>query len=81
MDKKDTYRGWSISYAPKPIPTPDLDWEATHEDYDADWQGEETGWVGNGLHVVAASRDELIDRIDEAQDEWEEENGHFGVGS
>lgn len=78
---RDTYRGWTISHAPPPIPMRNLDWAATHPDYDASWEGEEDGWVDNGLAVHAATRDELIEAIDEAQDEWEEINGPFGVGA
>jgi hypothetical protein len=28
------YRGWEITYSPKPIPDRRHDWEAVHEDYD-----------------------------------------------
>lgn len=78
---EDTYRGWTITYDPKPIPIRDYDWTATHPDYDASWEGEEDGWVDNGLKAAAGSREELCELIDELQDEWNETNGQFGVGA
>jgi hypothetical protein len=77
----DTYRGWSIHYDPKPIPDRRFDWIATHPDYDASWEGEEDGWVDNGLKASGATREALCEEIDELQDEWEEANGQFGVGA
>lgn len=76
-----TYRGWSINYDPKPIPIRSFDWQATHPDYDASWEGEEDGWVDNGLKCSAATLEELHAEIDEKQDEWNEINGQFGVGA
>ena len=64
-----THRGWSISYDPKPIPTRDFDWEAVHPDYDASWEGEEDGYVSNGLAVNAATYKDLLLEIDVAEDE------------
>lgn len=70
----DTYRKWSITF--------DYGWCATHPDFDASWEGEEGGWVGNGLHLTGfQTRDDLIEEIDAMQDEWEEINGQFGVGA
>ncbi len=68
------HRGWSI------------EWDygyftATSPDYDASWEGEEDGWVDNGLKAAAATREELIEEIDRLQDEWNETNGQFGVGA
>lgn len=40
---------WTIAFDPPPIPVRDLDWSFHHEDYDASWEGEEDGWVSNGL--------------------------------
>ncbi len=77
----DKHRGWTISYDPPPIPIRDFDWSATHPDYDASYEGPEDGWVDNGLKVSADTRDALIAEIDDAQDEWEEANGQFGVGA
>jgi hypothetical protein len=81
MTRPYTHRGWSISYDPKPIPIRAFDWTATHPDYDASWEGEEDGWVDNGLKVSAATREALCEEIDAAQDEWNETNGQFGVGA
>jgi len=66
----DTYRGWAISYDPPPIPIRSFDWTATGPDFDADYQGEEDGFVGNGQQVSAGSRDALIVEVDA----WFEEN-------
>lgn len=79
--KPDTHRGWTIHYDPPPIPLREFDWSATHPDYDASYEGPEDGWVDNGLRVSARTRDDLIAAIDEAQDEWAEANGQFGVGA
>lgn len=45
------------------------EWEATHDDYDASWEGEEDGWVGNGLHTSAATIAELLEEIEEIERE------------
>ena len=81
MPKADTYRGWTISYDPPPIPIRDFDWTATHPDYDASYEGPEDGWVDNGLKASARTRDALLEEIDALQDEWNETNGRFGVGA
>ncbi len=81
MSAPDKYRGWSIHYDPPPIPIRLFDWQATHPDYDASYEGEEDGWVDNGLKAAAATREELIEEIDRLQDEWNETNGQFGVGA
>lgn len=70
VNAEQTYRGWSISYDPKPIPVRDFDWTATHPDYDASWEGAEDGYVDNGLKASAATYGALcaeIDRIIEEQ--------------
>jgi hypothetical protein len=36
------------------------EWEATHDDYDASWEGEEDGWVSNGLHLSADTIPNLL---------------------
>ena len=69
-----TYRGWSITFEYGY-------YRAVHPDYDASWEGEETGWVDNGLQCEARTLDELYEEIDIAQDEWNETNGQFGVGA
>jgi len=58
----DTYRGWSISW--------DYGyWNATGPNYDASWEGEEDGWVSNGEHVTARTREGLIEEIDAFEQE------------
>lgn len=81
MSKPETYRGWNICYDPKPIPDRQFDWSATHPDYDASWEGEEDGYVDNGLKAFGATYEELCADIDPLQDEWEVANGQFGVGA
>lgn len=66
--KPDTYRGWSISFNPPPIPLRSHDWRAHHPDYDA-WT-DDGYWTDNGKKVHAATREELIAEIDA----WIEEN-------
>lgn len=55
---KDKHRGWSIEQGP------DDHYYAFGPDYDADWQGEETGYVGNGQSACAPTYDALIEGID-----------------
>lgn len=44
---------------------------AVHDNFEADWQGEEDGWVGNGLstdaRTVEGLRDEVLEIIDSVQ--------------
>lgn len=68
---RNTYRGWTISYDPPPIPTREFDWCATGPNYDASYEGAEDGWVDNGEKVNAATREALIAEIDA----WFEEYG------
>ncbi|MEN3973083.1 hypothetical protein WJS89_10425 [Sphingomicrobium sp. XHP0235] len=65
MGKADTYRGWTVSYDPPPIPIRHHDWCATGPNFDASYEGSEDGWVSNGEQVFAGTRDELIELIDE----------------
>ena len=81
MNSPTAYRGWSVSFDPPPIPIRSCDWRATHPDYDASYEGDESGWVDNGLKAEAGSFDDLCAQIDELQDEWEEINGQFGGGA
>lgn len=60
----DTYRGWTISYDPPPIPIRDFDWRATGPNYDASYEGAEDGWVDNGEKASATTRGALIAEID-----------------
>jgi len=43
------------------------EWEATHEDYDASWEGEEDGYVSNGLHTSATTIPDLLFEIEEVE--------------
>lgn len=42
------WKGWSISWDYG-------EWEAIGPNYDASWEGEETGWVDNGERVYAST--------------------------
>lgn len=37
---------------------------AVHKEYDADWQGEEDGWVGSHPILTSRTRNGLIEEID-----------------
>jgi hypothetical protein len=60
----ETYKGWTISYDPPPIPIRDMDWSAFGPNYDASYEGEEDGFVSNGEAVTARTREALIIEID-----------------
>lgn len=60
---------WAISEGRWPEPA----YTATHKDYDASWEGEEDGWVSNGLSCTAPNRDALLVEIAEL----EAEHPHF----
>lgn len=45
---------------------------AVHDNYDAEWQGEEDGWVDNGLRVSARTIDGLRGELEEKEAELEE---------
>lgn len=62
----DTYRGWTITRGRWPEP----EWTGTGPGFDASYEGEEDGFVGNGQQAYAATREALITEIDE----WFEEN-------
>jgi len=51
------YRGWNIEPAY-------VGWSATHPDFDASWDGEENGWVDNGLQVHAMTLDGVKAEVD-----------------
>jgi hypothetical protein len=52
------YRGWEISW--------DYGcYTATSPDYDASWEGEEDGWVDNGLRTSARTLPDLYLEVDE----------------
>jgi hypothetical protein len=64
-DNTNTHRGWSLKWDYG-------QWTGTGPDYDASWEGEEDGWVGNGHRCYARTREELIEEIDA----WFEEQGN-----
>lgn len=61
-----TYKGWQITFDMPPIPDRRFDWSATGPNYDADWKGEEDGWVATGGIVHAATYEELLVAIEDA---------------
>lgn len=65
-DKNGAYRygQWSIHYDPPPIPVRSCDWQFSHDNFDASYEGPEDGWVGNGLCGHAGSLAEAIAEID-----------------
>lgn len=63
------YGEWRIHYDPPPIPIRTMDWHFVHDNFDASWEGEEDGWVGNGLCGSAASLEACKAEIDELEDE------------
>ena len=65
LSKRLEYRGWEIEPAY-------VGWSATHPDFDASWEGEEDGWVGNGLCVHGMT----IEQVKAEVDEKIEEAGH-----
>jgi len=51
--KLNHYKGWTISF--------DYGyWNAVHDDYDAEWKGEEDGWVDNGRKLSERTFDDLL---------------------
>lgn len=53
--KRIRYGQWTIEFDPPPIPVRDSDWNFAHDDYDASYEGEEDGYVDNGLGGRASS--------------------------
>lgn len=53
--KRIRYGQWTVEFDPPPIPTRDMDWAFSHDDFDASWEGEEDGYVSNGLAGRASS--------------------------
>jgi hypothetical protein len=60
---------WRIYYDPPPIPVRYCDWHYIHDDYDASWEGEEDGWVSNGLGGSAESPEACLEEIRDYEDE------------
>lgn len=57
---RDTPKGWRIDSDFWPFPAS----TATHADYDASYEGEEDGWVDNGLIATGKTRAEVLAEID-----------------
>lgn len=47
-------------------------WTAIHENYDAEWLGEEDGWQDNGLRVSARTLDGLREEMQALAEERED---------
>jgi hypothetical protein len=66
---RDTYRGWHIG--------PDVfGWTAISPNYDASWEGEESGWRDNGEKAWGRTRAECEEAVDEWFDEFGTEADH-----
>jgi hypothetical protein len=56
-------------YDPKPVPFRNCDWSAVISNYDASWEGEESGWVSNEPigygPTEAAAVQSLTDQLEE----------------
>ena len=66
---KTRYGPWTIWYDPPPIPCRNMDWHYSHDNFDASWEGEEDGWVGNGLCGSCGSFADALNECDEIEDE------------
>lgn len=58
------YRGWRIDSAY-------VGYSAIHPDYDASWEGEEDGYIDNGLQVHAMTIDGVKAEVDAKIEEME----------
>lgn len=58
---------WTIYFDPPPIPVRDSDWAFSHDDFDASWEGEEDGWVTNGLSGRGSSVKDCIEQIEDIE--------------
>lgn len=64
------YGPWRIHYDPPPIPSWQAHaWHYAHENYDASYEGEEDGWVSNGLAGTCGSFADALNECDEMEDE------------
>lgn len=72
--------GWSIS-------ADYIGYTASHDNFDASYEGPEDGWVGNGLCCWGHTVEECLEQIAEIEaehphfDEQRRENSQFGVGA
>lgn len=60
---------WTVHYDPPPIPVRDCDWHFIHADYDASYEGEEDGYVSNGLGGSAASPEACLREIADMEED------------
>lgn len=60
---------WTVRYDPPPIPARNCDWQFTHADFDASYEGVENGWAGNGLSGAAASPDACLREIADIEED------------
>lgn len=56
-------------------------WCAVHKDFDASWEGEEDGWVGNGLSTEARFIVDLLAEIDALMEEHPHFKSETGKGT
>lgn len=63
------YGPWRIYFDPPPIPVRTMDWHFVHDNYDASYEGEEDGFVSNGLGGSCASFADALNECDEMEDE------------
>jgi hypothetical protein len=68
-EQRITYGDWIIYYDPPPIPARNCDWHFTHRDYDASYEGEEDGWVSNGLAGSGYSVEDCKAQIAEIEED------------
>jgi hypothetical protein len=61
---------WTITYAPAPIPARNCDWQFSHRDFDASWEGEDDGWVvTNGLSGCGSSVEDCKAQIRDIEED------------
>ena len=63
---------WTIFYDPPPIPMRDCDYGFYHDDFDGSWEGEEGGYVSNGLGGRGASVEDCLAQIADMEAERRE---------
>lgn len=60
---------WTISFDPPPIPHRNCDWQFSHRDFDASWEGEEDGYVTNGLSGYGPSVEDCMAQIADIEED------------
>jgi hypothetical protein len=63
------YGLWSICFDRPPIPVRNCDWSFSHENFDASWEGEEDGYVTNGLSGYGASVEDCKAQIADIEED------------